>query len=63
MQIKPSEAEIMQALQEAAQQYEEYMRLADLYDYPEVPEVSHLRYSWDNPIGLVVMERSHADLV
>ena len=63
MQIKPSEAEILQTLQEAVQQHEEYMRLADLSDYTEVTEVFEPRYSWDNPIGLVVTERSYAKLV
>ena len=53
-QTRPSEAEISQLLQEAAQQYEECMRLADLADISEFPEASHPRYAWDNPIGLVV---------
>ena len=63
MQIRLSEAEIIQLFQKAAQEYEECMTLADSSDYPEVAEVSHPRYSWDNPMGLVVTERSHADLV
>ena len=50
-------------LEKAAQQYEECMKLADLSDYPETSEVRQPRYSWDNPIGLVVTERSHANLV
>ena len=57
MQIRPSEAEIIQLLQKASQEYEECITLADLFDYPEVAEVSHLRYSWNNPIGLVLTEK------
>ena len=63
LRIKPSEAEIMELLEKAAQQYEECIKLADLSDYPETSEVRQPRYSWDNPIGLVVTERSHANLV
>ena len=63
LRIKPIEAEIMGLLEKAAQQYEECMKLADLSDYPETSEVRQPRYSWDNPIGLVVTERSHANLV
>ena len=63
MKISPSEAEIIQLLQKAAQDYEECMTLADFPDYQEVPEANHPQYSWDNPIGLVVTERSHANLV
>ena len=54
IQARPSEAEVSQLLQEAAQKYEECMRLADLADISEMGEVSHPRYAWDNPIGLVV---------
>lgn len=53
-QIRLSEAEVSQLLQEAAQQYEECMRLADLADISELPEASQPKYAWDNPIGLVV---------
>ena len=54
VQTRPSEAEVAQLLQEAAQQYEECMRLADLADISAGDEISHPRYAWDNPIGLVV---------
>ncbi len=54
VQTRLSEAEVAQLLQEAAQQYEECMRLADLADISAVDEISHPRYAWDNPIGLVV---------
>ena len=60
---RPSEAEVSRLLQEATQQYEESMRLADLADISEMGEVSHPRYAWDNPIGLVVAGRSNAELV
>ena len=63
MQIRPSEDEIIQLLQKAAQEYEECIILTDLSDYPEVAESSHPEYSWDNPVGLVVTQRSHVDLV
>ena len=62
-QTRPSEAEVSQLLQEVAQQYEECMRLADLADISETGEVTHPRYAWDNPIGLVVTRRSNAELV
>ena len=55
MEIHPSETEVSHLLQDAAQQYEECMRLADLADIMDQGEPSHPRYSWDNPIGLVVV--------
>ncbi len=61
-QIRPTEAEIVDAIQKAVQQYEEYMKLADLSDSPEVTEVYCPKYSWDNPIGLTVTKNSHGDL-
>ena len=63
VKISSSEVEIIQLLQKAAQDYEECMTLADFPDYQEVPEVNHPQYSWNNPIGLVVTERSHGNLV
>ena len=57
------EEEILQLLQKAAREYEEYITLANLSDYPEVAEVSHERYSWDTPLGLVVTEHSNGKLV
>ena len=54
VQTRPSEAEVARLFQEAAQQYEDYMRLADLADISAEDEISHPRYAWDNPIGLVV---------
>lgn len=57
IRTRPSEAEISQLLQEAAQQYEECMRLADMADISELDKVNHPRYAWDNPIGLVVLGR------
>ena len=61
--IQPSETEVTQLLKEAAQQYEECMRLADLADIAAQGELSQPRYAWDNPIGLVVTGRSNAELV
>ena len=61
--IRPSEAEVAQLFQDAAQQYEEYMRLADLTDVSAGDKISYPRYAWDNPIGLVVGESSNAELV
>ena len=54
--IHPSEAEVTQLLQKAAQQYEESMRLADLADMPDADEAGEPRYAWDNPIGFVSAE-------
>lgn len=63
LQTRPSEVEVAQLLQEAEQQYEECMRLADLADISETDEVSHPRYAWDNPLGLVVAGQTNAKLV
>ncbi len=63
MRIQPSEAEVAQLIQEARQQYEECMRLADLADISDRGEVSRPKYAWDNPIGLVVRGTSNAELV
>ena len=60
---RPSEAEVAQLLQEAAQQYEECMRLADLADLSGREEVSYQKHAWDNPIGLVVVGPSNVELV
>ena len=61
--IQPSETEVAQLLKEAAEQYEECMRLADLADVAAQGELSHPKYAWDNPIGLVVKGRTNAELV
>ncbi len=63
MRIRPSEAEVAQLFREATEQYEECMRIADLADISDQRESSQPRYAWDNPIGLVVTERSLAKLV
>jgi len=63
MRTHPSETEVAQLLQDAAEQYEECMRLADLAEIADQGELSHPRYGWDNPIGLVVTRRSNAELV
>ena len=63
VRTRPSEAEVAQLLQKAAQQYEECMCLADLADISAGDEISYLRYAWDNPTGLVVGESSNAELV
>ena len=63
MRIRPSETEVAQLLQHAAEQYEESMRIADLADVSDQGETSQPRYAWDNPIGLVVTERLGAKLV
>ena len=53
-QTRLSEAEVSQLLREAKQQYEECMRIAELADITERGEANYPKYSWDNPIGLVV---------
>ena len=63
MRIQPSETEVARLIQEAAEQYEECMRLADLADISDRGEPIHPRYAWDNPIGLVLTESSNAELV
>ena len=63
IQTRPSEAEVSQLLREAEQLYQECMRIADLADITEKREASYPKYSWDNPIGLVVTESSNAKLV
>ena len=63
VRIQPSETEVAQLIQEAAKQYEECMRLADLADLSDRGEISHPKYAWDNPIGLVVTGSSNAELV
>ena len=63
LETRPSEVEVAQLLKEAERQYEECMRLADLADISETGEVSHPRYAWDNPLGLVVGGQTNAKLV
>ena len=63
MQQTPSEAEILQLIQGLAKQYEEVMQLSDFANFIEFPQDSYPRYTWDNPIGLVVTESSDASLV
>ncbi len=58
-----SETEVFQLLQEAVQQYEKYMRLADPADIAKMSEIRQPRYSWDNPIGLVISGPENAELV
>ena len=60
--MNPSEAETMQLLEEALRQYEDCINLANMPDYSEGSTVGEPIYSWDNPIGLVVAEKSHAIL-
>lgn len=61
--MRPSETEVVQLLQRATQQYEECMRLADLADISDPGDLSHPRYAWDNPIGLVVTGPLNTGLV
>ena len=62
LRTRPSEVEIARLFQEAEQQYEEFMRLRDLADTSETGEISHPRYAWDNPVGLVVGGQTNAKL-
>jgi len=61
--MRLSETEGSRLLQDAARQYEEYMRLADLADISETSNRCQPRYAWDNPIGLVITRRTNARLV
>ncbi len=54
LRTRPDEAEVFRLLQEAARQYEECVRLADLANISDMSEASQPRYAWDNPIGLVI---------
>ena len=56
MPEKPSEAEIIQLIQEAARQYEEYLKVVDLTEKMDEPEPIKPKYSWSNPIGLVLTD-------
>ena len=62
VQTNPSEAEAMQLIEEALRQYEDCINLANMPDYLEDSVVGEPIYSWDNPTGLVVAEKSHAIL-
>lgn len=63
--MKPSDAEVIRLLEQARQQYEDVMRLADFADLPE-PMTAAIEiqpaYSWDNPIGYVVTGSSDGDV-
>ena len=52
----------MQLIEEAMRQYEDCINLANMPDYSEDSVVGEPIYSWDNPTGLVVAEKSHAIL-
>ena len=49
-----SEADIFQLLEEANQQYDEYVRLTEIPDFPEQTDPPQPLYSWANPVGLVI---------
>ena len=51
---KISEAEIFELVQKAKEQYAEYMKVAEIPDFIDKPEEFQLKYSWSNPIGLVI---------
>lgn len=66
IRVKPSDSEVIRLLEQARQQYEAVMQLADLADLPDpMVVVSETRpaYSWDNPIGYVVTEWSYGNVV
>ena len=58
-----SDVEITQILLEAAQQYEEYKRLADLAKLSDVSDECYPRYDWSKPIGLTIEGPLNAKLV
>ncbi len=49
-----SEADVFQLLEQANQQYDEYVRLTEIPDFTEQPETPQPLYSWANPIGIVI---------
>lgn len=61
--VSLSEAEVAQLLQEAVQQYEESMRIADLADISDKWEHNSPKYARNNPIGLVVTGSTKAEIV
>ncbi len=64
--IHLSEFEILEIVKKAAEQYEEYIRLAELAkiaDYQERPEVYRPRYSWKAPLGLVIDRPPNVKLI
>lgn len=58
-----SEAEVMQLLEGLTRQYEEIMQLSDFANYIGSSQDNYPKYSWDNPIGLVITGSSNASLV
>ncbi len=60
---RPSDIEVLQMLRDAARQYEESMRVADLADLSGSQESNFPRYEWDNPMGLVVTAPRYGKLV
>ncbi len=53
---RPTEEEVTRLLQEAARQYEEYIRIANLADISDEEECFSPKYAWDNPLGFAVVE-------
>ncbi len=51
---KLSEDEIFELIEKAKEQYAEYIRLAEIPDLGDEPEKIQPKYSWSNPIGLVI---------
>ena len=58
-----NETEIMRLLQGLTLQYEEVMQLSDFADFVGSPQDCYPKYTWDNPIGLVITGSSDASLV
>ena len=58
-----NEADMLQYLQGLTQQYEEIMELADFADSVGSPQDCYPKYTWNNPIGLVITGSSDASLV
>lgn len=58
-----SEDEIFRLIENAKQQYEEFMRLADLADLTDAEEVIQPKYAWDNPLGFDIAGHENAKLV
>lgn len=63
MQAQPGEGRTTQLLEEAAKQYEESLRVADAVFDEEDRNRHYPEYSWNNPMGLVLTEAPHANLV
>ena len=58
-----SDEDIFRLIEEARQQYEEFMHLAELANLAKSKYVIRPKYAWDNSLGLGLAGRKNAKLV